>query len=68
MNSDLILSSKLKGGVDGDSFLALLGVDYTLNDNWVVNAQLIAINSSSDSPLLFPSEDARVAATITYTF
>jgi hypothetical protein len=68
MNSDLILSSTLQGGVGGDSLLALLGVDYTLNDNWAVNAQLISINSSSDSPLLFLSEDVRVGATITYTF
>ena len=68
MNSDLVLSSTLQGGVDGDSLLALLSVDYTLNDNWAVNAQLISITASSDSPLVFLSEDVRIGATITYSF
>lgn len=68
MNNDLTLSSTLQGDLNGDSLLALLGVDYTINDNWAVNAQIISINSSTDSPLVFFDEDLRVGTTITYSF
>ncbi len=68
LNSDLTLSSTLQGDLEGDSLLAMLGVDYTLNDNWSVNAQIISITANSGSPLLFFDEDLRLGATISYAF
>lgn len=68
MNSNLIISSTLQGGLDANSLLALLGADYTINDNWAVSGQIISINSNDESPLLFFAEDVRLSATITYSF
>ncbi len=68
MNSDLVISSTLQGDLNANSLLALLGADYTLNDNWAVSGQIISINSNDESPLLFFAEDVRLAATLTYSF
>ena len=68
LNSDLTLSSTLQGDLNGDSLLALFGVNYTINDNWAVDAQIISINATSDSPLVFFDEDLRVGMTITYSY
>ncbi|MDG2249705.1 MAG: hypothetical protein P8N11_02580 [Gammaproteobacteria bacterium] len=68
LNSDLTLSSTLQGDLNGDSLLALLGVNYTINDNWAVDAQIISINATSDSALVFFDEDLRVGMTITYSY
>ena len=68
LNSDLTLSSTLQGDLNGNSLLALLGVNYTINDNWAVDAQIISINATSDSPLVFFDEDLRVGMTITYSY
>ena len=68
MNSDLVISSTLQGDLDGNSLLALLGVDYTVNDNWAVGGQIISITSNDASPLIFFDEDVRLAATLSYSF
>jgi len=68
MNSDLTLSSTLQGGLDANSLLALVGVDYTLNDNWVIGSQIMSINSNDETPLILFDEDLRVSATITFSF
>jgi hypothetical protein len=68
LNNDLVLSSTLQGDLEADSLLALIGVDYTINDNWAINGQIISITSNSDSPLIFFDEDVRLGATITYSF
>jgi hypothetical protein len=68
LNSDLTLSSTLQGDLNGDSLLALLGVNYTINDNWALGAQIISINAASASPLVFFDEDVRVGLTITYSY
>jgi hypothetical protein len=67
-NSDLVLSSTLQGDLEADSLLALLGVDYTINDNWAINGQIISINADAASPLVFFAEDLRIGMTITYSF
>lgn len=68
MNADLVISSTLQGDLDANSLLAVLGVDYTINDNWAVNGQIISISSNDESPLLFFAEDIRLTTTITYSF
>jgi len=68
MNSDLVISSTLQGDLNANSLLALLGADYTINDNWAIGGQLISINSNEESPLLFFAEDVRLSATLTYSF
>ncbi len=68
MNSDLVISSTLQGDLNGNSLLALLGADYTINDNWAVSAQIISISSNDESPLLFFAEDVRLSATVSYSF
>lgn len=68
MNGDLVLSSTAQGDLNAESLLFLVGADYTLNDNWSVNGQIISITANSDSPLLFFDEDLRVGVTITYAF
>lgn len=67
-NGDLVLSSTAQGDLEAESLLFLLGADYTLNDFWSINGQLISINASSGSPLLFFDEDLRLGVTITYAF
>lgn len=68
MNSDLVISSTLQGDLAANSLLALLGADYTINDNWAVGGQIISISSNDESPLLFFAEDLRLSATLTYSF
>jgi hypothetical protein len=68
LNSDLVLSSTLQGDLEADSLLALLGVNYTINDNWAISGQIISINANADSPLVFFAEDLRIGTTITYSF
>lgn len=68
MNSDLTISSTLQGDLDANSLLALLGADYTINDNWAISGQLIGISSNAESPLIFFDEDVRLSATVTYSF
>jgi hypothetical protein len=68
MNSDLVISATLQGDLAANSLLALLGVNYTLNDNWAVGGQIISISSNDQSPLLFFAEDVRLSTTITYSF
>lgn len=67
-NGDLVLSSTLQGDLDANSLLAMFGADYTLNDNWSVNAQIIAIAASDDSPLLLFADDLRLGLTLAYAF
>lgn len=68
MNSDLVISSTLQGDLAADSLLALVGADYTLNDNWAISGQIISITSNEESPLIFFAEDVRLSATLTYSF
>lgn len=68
MNSDLVISSTLQGDLAANSMLALLGADYTINDNWAIGSQIISITSNEESPLLFFAEDVRLSATLTYSF
>ncbi|MDG1025488.1 MAG: hypothetical protein P8N94_00895 [Gammaproteobacteria bacterium] len=68
MNSDLVISSTLQGDLNANSLLAMLGVDYTVNDNWAVGGQIISITSNDASPLIFFDEDVRLAATLSYSF
>ncbi|MEX2468992.1 MAG: hypothetical protein WD396_04485 [Pseudohongiellaceae bacterium] len=68
MNGDLVLSSTLQGDLALDSLLALIGVDYTVNDNWAIGGQLIAIAASGATPLVLFDEDLRLSATLTYSF
>lgn len=67
-NGDLVLSSTAQGDLEAESLLFLLGADYTINDYWSVNAQIISITASKGSPLLFFDEDLRIGATISYAF
>ena len=68
LNSDLVLSSTLQGDLEADSLLALLSAEYTINDNWAINGQIISINANAASPLVFFAEDLRIGTTITYSF
>ena len=68
LNNDLTLASTLQGDLEGDSLLAMLSVNYTIDDNWTVEAQVISINSNSNSPLIFFDEDLRIGTTISYSF
>lgn len=67
-NGDLVLSSTLQGDLDANSLLALVGLDYTLNDNWAINGQIMGIMGSSDSQLVVFDEDVRLSATLSYSF
>jgi len=68
MNSDLVISSTLQGDLNANSLLALVGADYTINDNWAVSGQIISITSNDESPLLFFAEDVRLSVTLSYSF
>ena len=68
MNGDLVLSSTLQGGLDANSFFAMLDANYTISDNWAINAQIVSITANNSTPLLFFDEDVRLGATITYSF
>lgn len=67
-NGDLLLSSTLQGDLEADSLLALIGLDFTIDDNWAINGQIMAITASSSSPLLVFDEDLRLSTTISYSF
>ncbi len=68
MNGDLIISSTMQGDLKAESFLAQFAIDYTIDDNWAINGQIISITADSTSPLVFFAEDVRLGATIIYTF
>ena len=68
LNSDLVLSATLQGDLEADSLLAFLSAEYTINDNWAINGQIISINADAASPLVFFAEDLRIGTTITYSF
>ena len=68
MNGDLVISSTLQGDLAAESLLALLGINYTINDNWAIASQLIGIAADDTSPLLYFAEDVRLQATLTYSF
>ena len=68
MNNDLVISSTLQGDLAANSLLALLGAEYTINDNWSIGGQIINITSNDESPLLFFAEDVRLSVTLTYSF
>ena len=67
-NGDLVFSSTLFGDLERDSLLAQLGVDFTIDDNWSISSQIVAISGKAPSPLLFFDEDVRLGATISYSF
>ncbi len=67
-NGDLALSATLQGDLEGDSIFTALGADFTLDDNWAINTQLITISASTASPLVVFDQDLRVSATLTYAF
>ena len=68
LNSDLVLSATLQGDLEADSLLAFLSAEYTINDTWAINGQIISINADAASPLVFFAEDLRIGTTITYSF
>lgn len=67
-NGDLVLSATFQGDLNAESLLALVGLDYTISDNWAINAQIISINAATGSPLLFFDEDLRLGTTLSYSF
>ncbi len=67
-NGDLVLSSTLQGDLKADSLLALIALDFTLDDNWAISGQIMGITGSSASPLLVFDEDLRLSATLSYSF
>ncbi len=67
-NGDLVLSSTIFGDLEGDSLLGQFGADYTVDDNWSVSGQIVAIAGRSPSPFVFFDEDVRVGATVSYSF
>lgn len=67
-NGDLVLSSTLQGDLEADSVLLQLGLDYTLDDNWAISGQLMAINAARESPLRVFHQDLRLSATLSWSF
>jgi hypothetical protein len=67
-NGDLVFSATFQGDLNAESLLALVGLDYTISDNWAINAQIISINATAGSPLLFFDEDLRLGTTLSYSF
>ncbi|MEQ8954135.1 MAG: hypothetical protein RL120_08370, partial [Gammaproteobacteria bacterium] len=67
-SGDLVLSSTLQGDLEAESLLALLGLDYTINDNWSVSGQVISISATGNTPLVLFDEDLRLGATLSYSF
>ena len=67
-NGDLALSATLQGDLEGDSIFVALGADFTLDDNWAINTQLISISAAMGSPLVVFDEDLRLSTTLTYAF
>jgi len=67
-NGDLVFSATFQGDLNAESLLALVGLDYTISDNWAINAQIISINAAAGSPLLFFDEDLRLGTTLSYSF
>ncbi|MBM89120.1 MAG: hypothetical protein CMQ41_12165 [Gammaproteobacteria bacterium] len=68
LNNDLTISSTLQGDLEGNNLFAQLSIDYTVNDNWQVSAQILSINSNRKSLLILFDEDVRIGTTISYTF
>ncbi len=67
-NGNLTLSATLQGGLDAESLLALVGLDYAVDDRWAVGGQLIGIAAGGGSPLALFDRDLRLAATLSYSF
>ena len=67
-NGDLVLSATMYGDLEGDSLLGQVGVDYTIDDNWSISSQLLAISGSLPSPMVFFDQDVRLGATISFSF
>ena len=67
-NDDIVLSATMQGDLDGNSILASLSADMTINDHWKVGAQFVGINANKPSQLVFFDDDLRIGATITYSF
>lgn len=68
LNGDLVLSSTVFGDLEGDSLLGQFGADYTIDDNWSISSQIVAISGKIPSPMVFFDEDVRVGATISFSF
>jgi len=67
-NGDWVLSATMYGDLEGDSLIGQLGVDHTLDDNWSISSQILAISGSGPSPLVFFDRDVRLGATVSYSF
>ncbi len=68
LDGDLVLSSTIFGDLEGDSLLGQFGVDYTIDDNWSISSQIVAISGKIPSPMVFFDEDVRLGATISFSF
>lgn len=68
LNGDLVLSSTIFGDLEGDSLLGQFGADFTIDDNWSISSQIVAISGRIPSPMIFFDEDIRVGATISFSF
>ena len=68
LDGDLVLSSTIFGDLEGDSLLGQFGADYTIDDNWSISSQIVAISGRIPSPMVFFDEDVRLGATISYSF
>ncbi|PCH64018.1 MAG: hypothetical protein COC19_00370, partial [SAR86 cluster bacterium] len=68
LNGDLVFSSTLQGGLDGESLLAMFGLNYIFDDKWAINGQIISISAKANSALSYFAEDIRIGTTVTYTF
>ena len=67
-NGDLVLSATMYGDLEGDSLLGQVGVDYTIDDNWSISSQLLAISGNLPSPMVFFDQDVRLGATVSFSF
>ena len=67
-NDDIVLSATMQGDLDGNSILASLSADMTINDHWKIGAQFVGINANKPSQLVFFDDDLRIGVTITYSF
>jgi hypothetical protein len=68
LNSDLLVSATLQGDLAGENLLVFLAADYTVNDNWAVNGQIILLSADSSSRLALFDEDVRAGITVSYSF
>lgn len=67
-NGDWVLSATMYGDLEGDSLIGQAGVDYTIDDNWSISGQVLAISGSLPSPIAFFDRDVRLGATVSYSF